>query len=178
MNWSREWNKPVTSTTPSPQSNPKPSPFPDWDSKSQDDVLLEWQSRQRLLTVAKEREMEFRKYVVTRAFVKPEEGTNTLDLGNGYSLKAAIKYNYKLADNDTVEKGLGSLAKIGNQGSFVADRLVSWTPNFLLTEYRVIQEDANKGSVEAIEMMKVITSFLTITEAAPSLTISEPKVKK
>lgn len=173
MNWSSSWND-VPATTPAP----KKSEFPAWDNADRDAVLVEWQRLQQALTKAKAEEMAFRKYVIQRAFTNPTEGTNMLELGNGYALKANIKYNYKLAENQVVEAGLDKLAKIGNQGSFIADRLVSWTPNFLLTEYREIQKQAEAGSAEANEMMKVISSFLTISEAAPSLEIKEPKAKK
>lgn len=160
------------------KSNPTPSAFPEWDAKDRDEVLAEWEKRQKLLAQAKADEMDFRKYVVQRAFPQAQEGTNTIELNNGYSLKANIKYNYKLAENKIVEDGLDKLAKIGNNGSFIADRLISWTPNFLLTEYREIQKQADEGSLEAKEMLKVITTFLTISEAAPTLEIKEPKAKK
>lgn len=164
-------------TTPI-QSSSTPSSFPEWDAKSQTEVLAEWEGRKTLLATAKEREMEFRKYVVGRCFDKPVEGANTIELNNGYSLKAKITYNYKLSDNKIVEEGLDKLAKIGNSGSFIADRLVSWTPNFLLTEYRKLQEENDNGSVEAKEMLKVIETFLTIEDAAPSLEIKAPKGSK
>lgn len=172
-NWSSSWDKPAAIVVA--PINPTSSPFPDWDNKSQDEILLEWDKRKKLLTKAKDDEMEFRKYVVQRAFPQPKKGMNNVDLGNGYTLKANIKYNYKLNDNDVVEKGLDELAHTGNDGSFIADRLVSWTPNFLLSEYRVIQEDAEKGSVIAKERLKIIDKFLTVDDAAPSLEIKEPR---
>lgn len=166
MSWSSNWDT-VT--------NPSPSTFPEWDSKDRDAVLLEWDRLKKLLAQTKELELEFRKYVVKRNFPNPNEGMNTLELGNGYDLKAGIKYNYKLADNKTVEAGLEKIAAIGNQGSFIADRLVSWTPNFLLTEYRELQKEETK---EAKEILQIISTFLTIEEAAPSLEIKAPKKVK
>jgi hypothetical protein len=116
--------------------------------------------------------------VVSRAFPNANEGTNTVELGNGYELKAGIKYNYKLDENPKVEAGLDAIEKIGNQGKFIADRLVSWTPNFQLTEYRKLQEEAKEGSKDAQEILKIASSFLTITDAAPTLEIKAPKAKK
>lgn len=178
MNWSNTWGDTAPNLAPQPQINPEPSAFPEWDAKDRDAVLVEWGIRKQALDIAKEAEMAFRKYVVKRAFPNPDEGVNNLELGNGYTLKANVKYNYKLADNKIVEDGLDKLCKIGNNGSFIADRLVSWTPNFLLTEYRELQKQAADGSVEAKQMLQVVTSFLTIEEAAPSLEIREPKAKK
>lgn len=175
MNWSNSWDAPKPSEAP--KSNPA-SLFPEWDSKSQDEVLIEWDRLKKLLADTKAKELDYRKYVVSRAFPTAEEGTNKIELENGYQLKAVVKYNYKLAENKIVEDGLDKLAAIGNSGQFIAERLVSWTPNFLLTEYREIQKQAEDGSAEAKQMLQVITSFLTISEAAPTLDIVEPKGKK
>lgn len=187
MNWSTSWNDTpklpqAQSDTPkleAPKVNPKPSTFPEWDAKSQDDVLMEHQRMQTELARLKEEELSFRKYIVDRCFPQKHEGMNTLDLGNGYSLKAGVKFNYTLADNDTVEKTLDNIMKIGNSGAFIADRLVSWKPSFLLTEYRKLEDDAKGGSVEAKAILKEIENMLTINdEAAPTLEVKEPKAKK
>lgn len=162
-------------TPPSPDQMQSLNP---WDKLSNDEVLLLWQQKKDAVEKAKADEMELRKYVVSREFPKPAEGTNTKELGEGYKLKTVIKYNYKCEDNDKVEDGLNKLAALGNEGSFIADRLVSWTPNFKLTEYRVLQEDAEKGSEFAKKALNIITGFMTITEAAPTLDIVEPKKKK
>jgi hypothetical protein len=145
---------------------------------NEDQLLLLWEQKKRAIETAKEEELELRKYIVKREFPKPNEGMNTKELGQGYQLKAAIKYNYNLADNDTVEACLEKISAMGNAGSAIADRLVSWKPNFLLTEYRQLCEDKEKGSKFADECLKVIGEMLTITEAAPTLEIKEPKARK
>ncbi len=149
----------------------KPDPR---DTLSRDEVLLKWQSAKDLLAEAKENEMNWRKYAVKRAFPVMEEGTNTQPLGNGYMLKAVAKRNYKLLDNDVVRSCLARISKIGNKGSFVAERLVSWTPNFLLTEYREL-EAAETDDAKA--MLRICHEMLVIDEAAPTLNIVAPKEK-
>jgi len=149
-----------------------------WDKLSQDELLIKHQDFKRALDQAKEAEIELRKYIVKRAFPDAKEGTNTLDLGKGYTLKAVQKFNYKLENNEKVEVGLDRITKIGNQGKFIADRLVSWTPNFLLTEYRALQEQAESGLEDAKAILKEVNTFLIITNAAPTLEIKEPKIKK
>jgi hypothetical protein len=183
MNWNSKWDFPTPPswTNSSPESPPPtinptlPNP---WDTWTQDQVLMHWQKLKDDLVQFKADEMEFRKYVVSRAFPDAKEGTNTLELGGGYELKAQVKYNYKLADNDTVEAGLARIAKIGNEGSFIADRLVSWTPNFLKSEYNNVLAAADSGSGEARAIMKEINTFLTIDDAAPVVDIKEPKKGK
>jgi len=161
----------VSPPTQWPSTNP-------WDSMNEDALLLLWQEKKAAIERAKTEEMDLRKYIVKREFPKPNEGMNNKDLGNGYVLKAAVKYNYNLADNDTVEATLEKLSKLGNAGSAISDRLVSWKPNFLLTEYRQLQEDKEKGSQFANQALDIINEMLTITEAAPTLEIKEPKGKK
>lgn len=165
-----EWS---TNTT---WANPQPSS--EWDVLNNDQLLLLWEKKKRAIETAKEEEMELRKYIVKREFPKANEGTNKKDLGNGYSLKTVIKYNYNLADNDTVENTLDKLTKMGPEATAIAERLVSWKPNFLLTEYRQLCEDKEKGSQFASTALNIIGEMLTITEAAPTLEIKEPKARK
>lgn len=182
-----EWPKPTPTSWP--DSNPaaqvwpnaapvNPTPSRIYDAMNEDQLLMEWDKIKKSIETAKAQEMEVRKYIVNRAFPKKEEGMNTKELGNGYELKAAVKFNYNLADNDTVENCLAKVASLGNQGPFIADRLVSWKPSFLLTEYRQLVEDKEKGDKFAIECLKAIEPMLTISEGAPELTIKEPKAKK
>lgn len=142
-----------------------------------DALLLEWQKCKDAIEAAKEVEMNMRKYIVQRAFPEKKEGMNTLELGNGYQLKSQIKYNYNLAANDVVEACLDKIEHLGNQGKFIAERLVSWKPNFLLTEYRALQEEAAGNNPTAKQILSVVSEMLTITEAAPSLEIKAPKKK-
>lgn len=167
-------------TTPTPATtiihNPKPSN--PWDALNQDQLLMLHLEFKTKLDALKAEELELRKYIVNRAFPEKKEGMNTIDLGAGYQLKASVKYNYKLADNDTVEKVLDKISAIGNEGKFIAERLVSWTPNFLITEYRQLMEERAKGNPSAVAILNEVQTMLEITEAAPELNIKEPKKKK
>jgi len=141
-----------------------------------DALLMEWDKLKKAVETAKAAEMEMRKFIVKKAFPEAKEGMNTQELGNGYQLKAGVKLNYNLVDNTTVEKCLDDISKIGNQGPFIADRLVGWTPRFLLTEYRKLQDEA-ETSEEAKQIIKIVNEMLVITQAAPTLEIKEPKKK-
>lgn len=137
-----------------------------------DQVLAAWEHSKAALNNAKEAEMEWRRYAATRHFQQPAEGVNTLELNNGYELKYTRKLNYRLLDNDTVDKYLGRIAKIGNQGQFIAERLVSWTPAFSIKEWREIKK---QDTEEMKAIYKLVLEMLFIEEAAPTLTIKEPK---
>jgi len=165
----------VAEAYPQTQNLQSLNPF---DKLTNDQLLILWADKKKAIEVAKEEEMELRKYIVKREFPKPQEGMNTKELGEGYQLKAQVKYNYNLADNDKVEDGLNRIAAIGNTGSFIADRLVSWKPSFLLTEYRQLVEDMEKGDATAKKILDIVNEFLTVTESSPTLEIREPKAKK
>lgn len=145
---------------------------------TQDQVLFTWQQLKDALTTAKEAEMEYRKYVVKRAFPNATEGTNVIELNAGYILKAVVKYNYKLLDNKIVEKTLDDIAKIGNEGAFVADRLVNWHPTFSVGEYRELENNAKDGNETAQAILAKCGEMLIVDEGAPTLTITAPKGKK
>jgi hypothetical protein len=52
---------------------------------------------------------------------------------------------------------------------------VSWTPNFLLTEYRALSETDTQ---EAKDILRIVHEMLEITDAAPAVSIVEPKKAK
>lgn len=146
------------------------------DQLSEDQLLMKWDLCKKQVEFAKAQEMELRKYIVSRAFPEKHEGVNTKELGNGYALKAGVKFNYSLDnDNKKINAALDAIGKCGNQGAFVAERLVNWKPSLSLSEYRELQDD---GSDTGKQILRHINSVLTIKEAAPTLEIKEPKVKK
>ncbi len=166
------WNNPNIQTPQNASGG-----FNPWDNFSQDELLVHWQELKDNVEKAKILEMEMRKYIVTRAFPDKTEGTNTQELGNGYQLKAVVKMNYNLdPDLDKVEATLDKIASMGNEGNFIAERLVKWSASFLLTEYRKLQADDATEIQKAIK--KEIDTVLTITDAAPTLEIKEPSKKK
>ena len=143
---------------------------------SNDGMLMLWNKHKEMLNHYKEKEMEYRK--ICAAFLVPAktEGTTNVELGEGYQAKVVTKFNYKLPENDKVWLALDKISTIGNEGKFIAERLVSWTPSFLKTEYTTLQEEADKGSEQAKAILKIVNEdLITITEAAPQLEIKEPK---
>jgi hypothetical protein len=67
---------------------------------------------------------------------------------------------------------------LGNEGPFIADRLVSWKASFLKTEYNALLERKDKGDERAIKILNIVNKMLTVTEGAPELNIVEPKKGK
>ena len=105
MNNQQNWPNP---SIDAPMANKTPwpaqptTPVNPLDAKSEDQLLMLWADKKAKIEVAKEEEMTLRKYIVDRAFPQKHEGMNTKELGQGYQLKAGVKYNYTLASNDIV----------------------------------------------------------------------------
>jgi hypothetical protein len=146
-----------------------------YDDLSQDELLVQWNILKGKIETIKNEEMELRKYIVSRAFPEKHEGTNTKELGQGYQLKAGVKFNYSLDnDNKKINAALDAIVKCGNQGAFIAERLVNWKPSLSLSEYRELQDDESDTGKQ---ILRHINSVLTIKEAAPTLEIKVPKSK-
>lgn len=186
--WMTQQNDVAEATTIVPEAQPLPAWLTEDIRKAlengslpltSDGMLLLWQRSEAHRDHWKATEMEYRK--ICAGFLVPAktEGVNNVEIGNGYVAKVGIKFNYNLLnDNDKVWAGLEKIEALGNEGKFVAERLVSWKPSFLLTEYRQLQEDDKKGSKFAADALRVIDEILEITNAAPTLAINEPKKAK
>lgn len=138
-----------------------------YEQMTNDELLMHWKKIKNQAETLKNTEADLRKYIVKRMFPNAKEGTNNRELGNGYKLKAEIKYNYKI-DNEKIDNVLEKIATIGIEGQIIAERLIKWAPSLSLTEYRNILNQ---------DIKKKIDSVLTITDAMPTLTIVEPKAK-
>ena len=134
----------------------------------QNKLLADWRLWKDSLAIAKEKELELRKQVQKMFFPTPEKGTQRVGLPNGYKLKLVHKINYTLGNNDLVNKALDEMSAVGNEGTFIAERLVSWKPSLSVREY-----DALNPQYKAI-----INKVLTTSDGAPTLEIEEPKAKK
>ena len=142
-----------------------------------DRLLLAWEESKKALEVAKEKEMEQRKAVVAFAFdPNKESGTERIELGNGYQAKAVKKVSYSFIkteggklNKDAIDKALAKIEKVGGAaGELIAERLVKWTPDLSLTEYKQLDE----------KFKKIIDEVIVTSEGAPTLEIITPKAPK
>lgn len=133
------------------------------EAMSRDEAIMTWDEAKKTLDRAKAREMELRKAIVDGAFgmYDPEKiGTQNVELGNGWKLKAVVKETFTLSsDNDEVETMLDGLE------DWQADRLVKWSPRLMKKEY---------DELDAEDRAKV-DKVLTIKLASPTLELIAPK---
>ncbi len=111
------------------------------ENANRDALILQWQEATKALAAAKEAESALRAEVLKNAFsFNPEalrEGTENVELGAGYKLKAVFKINRSFAGGqEAVEKALQKIEKTGPEGEFIAERLVNGSPNFPLPNTR------------------------------------------
>lgn len=147
-----------------------------WPEKplTKQEKLQKWLDAQKAMAEAKDAEMEARKAVVAD-YIDPttglldgkKEGTVNIPLANNWKLKVVLKQNYNLSQAD-IDAALDKMEKTGENGKFIAERLVSWKAALSVKEYRLLS-DAHKA---------IIDNVLTITDGSPSLELVDPDAKK
>lgn len=135
--------------------------------------LVLWQAKAKELETVKAAELVLRNEVFKLAFANPKEGMNTLELGNGYELKAEYKFNYSLSESKqprngdepfATTKALNAIEELGNEGKFLAERVVTWKPELSIKEYRDLDP----------KYKVLLDKALTITPGTPALSIKAP----
>jgi hypothetical protein len=145
-----------------------------FDEATRTRLINDWEASKTALEVAKNSEMERRKAVFAYAFPNPTEGTQRVELGGGYSLKAVHKINTKItASNEAVDQAEDAASKCGNEGTFLFERIITWTPNFSKSEYKKLEAD----NPTHIQVKKLVDSLIEETPGAPTLDIEAPKAK-
>lgn len=125
--------------------------------------LEQWYVLKDQLKQISEQEMALRKELVASYFPERVEGTNTVDLGDGFALKAQHKLNRKV--------DLGTLSAMRDrltQNRIKVDALVEYKPSLVLREYRQLTE----------EERQLFDSCLIISEGSPTLEVAAVKKKK
>lgn len=141
-----------------------------------DRLLVDWQAKKAALDTAKEAELEARKLSVMFMHDPAKSGsTENVELGGGYKAKMKVPVRYGFIQNDAgrvdkarIEKALSKIEKTGEAGELIAERLVKWTPELSLTEYKQLSD----------KFRSIIDDVIITTEGTPTLEIVEPKAKK
>ncbi len=128
------------------------------------DLLKQWaEQKDKLATICEPivaEEMRLRKLVFALAFPTPVEGTNDLDLPNGWKIKGTYKLDRKLD-----EAALPAVLETLRQQGVVADSLIRRKPEIDTKAYRALS-DANR---------LIFEQAMTIKPASPTLELNPPK---
>lgn len=138
---------------------------------NRDDAIQQWRTAKLIAAQAAAHELELRKALFATMFPNAHEGMNTVPLGNGWELKGDYKFNYNL-DRKAIDGVLDKIEALGERGKLIAERLVKFSPELSLTEYRKI------SGTDATDQDKVIASLintvLTVKPGTPALEVKEP----
>jgi len=132
-------------------------------------VLQQWSEAKKTLDAAKAAEMRLRLIIVNESGLfdpAKASGTQTVAIGNGWSVKAEKKIDYKV-DNKQGEAFavMHQLCAMGESTARIAKDLFSFDANIRTTKYKELTD----------EERKVVDTILTNKPATPSLTLIEPK---
>jgi len=133
-----------------------------------DTLISKWLEAQAASKAAVETERLLRVQVMQSFFPEkqPDEGTVNEELGNGYKLKFVFKQNITL-NKDKVEDALSEIERLGEDGKFIAGRLIKFKPELSLTEYKQLEP----------KMKKIIDKVITSKPGSPTIEFIEPKAK-
>lgn len=141
-----------------------------------DRLLTAWDAAKAKLETAKADEMDLRKVFVAFASDSTKtSGTENIELSNGYVAKTVKKENYGFVKNEdgkidkkAIDTALDAIEAKIDGGNIIAERLVKWTPDLSLTEYKQLPAEA-KALIDAV---------IVVTAGAPTLEIKAPKGSK
>lgn len=125
--------------------------------------IEEWYRLKDELGKLKSKEALLRSRIFKSKFPDPKEGTNRVDLGGGYSLKATHEINRKVDPGEL--QALGEAMTKGEAPPLPLDKLIKWVPELAIKEYRTLT-DNEKG---------IFDKCLIIKPGSAQLEIDQPK---
>ena len=112
-------------------------------------------------------ELQWRAKLVEDCFPTHEdEGTENLDLGEGWKLQAIFKQGYKV-DEATIKDDVQEVCNLGLVYSEAIKDLIKWKPELSTTIYKTLSD----------EIKDIINNSLTIKPGTPTLKLIAPKAK-
>jgi hypothetical protein len=119
-----------------------------------------WNELQAQLVTIKDQEMKLRREIFAAGFPAPTEGTNKLELPEGWTMKATYKLNRSL-DEAALPAVLAELRK----HKVNTEELVSYKPSLSLSAYKKLDP----------RWVAILDQVVTTTPGAPTLELVAPK---
>lgn len=142
---------------------------------ARDQLVMQWEQAKKASDNAIALERTLRTQVVDLCFPADTRkvGTNNLDLGRGVKLKAVTGLRYTLDKADDAARtnaAVDAIEQTGNEGEFIAERLVKWKPELSVSEYKKL--DMTNPTHKRIK--DIIDGVLTITPESAQVEIIYP----
>lgn len=137
-------------------------------TKTQIDKIAAWDETKARLALLREREAEMRQDILNELYANHEIGVNTIELANGYELKATFKETFSLIEEDNrLDSALDAIDNLGERGKLITERLVKWKPALVKSEYDQLPDD----------IRRIFDTAVLVKPAAATLEIKAPKTK-
>jgi len=126
----------------------------DWD---RDEIILHWQEVKAHLDSCKKQELELRKAIIAQCFSDDQvEGTESIDLGKGWKIKAIKKLSYRcIGTQEDIVCAMSALSLD------TRSRLISWKASLSTKEYKLLNE-AQKRQFDSVVEIKPGTPTLEL----------------
>ena len=125
-------------------------------TRTMSDKIMAWNDLQAKLAFYKQEEAKLRKEIVDKVFAEASVGTNKVELGKGYELKAVIK------ENTSIDEAALSNLKLP-EGAL--DGVVKYKPSIVAAGYKKMPAN----------LQKILDTALVVKPGAPTLTLVAPK---
>lgn len=119
-----------------------------------------WNELQAKLASIKDEEMKLRKEIFEECFPTPVEGTATIDMPEGWTLKGTYKLTRSI-DEAALPAVLAELRK----HKVSTDTIITYKPNLSLSNYRKLDP----------KWQRVLEQAMTVKPGAPTLELVAPK---
>jgi hypothetical protein len=104
-----------------------------------DQLIMDWYNAKVALAQAKEAESILREQVIRQVFqpLPMTEGTQTIELGRGYKLKAQFVVNRKFTiDSDALIEFLSKFETFSDEAAQISENIVRWKGELSMSTYR------------------------------------------
>lgn len=135
-------------------------------------LLKEWKEISEWIKTAQNKENQLRLKLVSDLFTAEKlEGSETVDIGWGYRLKATKNLNYNATNKEGQTEKL--LAAVHAIDPGTAQALVRWQPELSVTAYRALLTLLEKHP----ELKEVAALAITVKPGMPELEMIAPKTE-
>jgi hypothetical protein len=132
----------------------------------QSELLQRWYTLQAQIAQAKETEAKLRTLIVSTLFAH-NEGSETIEIGNGYKLTACKKLNINATNANGETQALLALLPPG-----IRESLIDWKPAVSTTAYRELMD---RLPALGPHVAQCVSDAITVKPGMPTLEIIAPK---
>jgi hypothetical protein len=130
-------------------------------NSDRDDLIVTWRQAKYTLDEAKKIELTLRQEIVADCFTEDQvEGTERIELGKGWEIKAVKKMNYRFIGKQ--EEIVSVLGKLPHE---VSKRLATWKATLSTREFKLLDNTQNK----------IVSEVIEIKPGTPTLELIQPK---